>query len=210
MPTDKTPLYDSLHMGRSSIDLYANEVGAAFVDIQSFAAYVGGSPTNISVGARRLGLKTALLTGLGDDPVGRIVGDSPFRMLNRHAISHMAASRLIDFGAHSHTHPSLGRISSQECSDEIKRSVAITQQLSGRPCALFAYPFGYRQDYTAEAISCLQMQGVQVAVTGIPEPNDQRTPLMELRRYGVGADESIAVFQMKVHHLMTHVMRLSR
>ena len=63
-------IYDTLHMGRSSIDLYANEVGAAFVDIQSFAAYVGGSPTNISVGAQRLGLKTVLLTGFGDDPPG--------------------------------------------------------------------------------------------------------------------------------------------
>lgn len=66
-------IYDSLHMGRSSIDLYANEVGVAFVDIQSFAAYVGGSPTNISVGARRLGLQTALMTGLGNDPVGDFI-----------------------------------------------------------------------------------------------------------------------------------------
>lgn len=65
--------YDSLHMGRSSIDLYANDVGASFVDIKSFAAYVGGSPTNISVGARRLGLKTALLTGVGEDPVGDFI-----------------------------------------------------------------------------------------------------------------------------------------
>ena len=65
--------YDSLHMGRSSIDLYSNDVGAPFVDIKSFAAYVGGSPTNISVGGRRLGLKTALLTGLGEDPVGDFI-----------------------------------------------------------------------------------------------------------------------------------------
>ena len=60
-------------MGRSSIDLYAREVGASFVDIQSFAAYVGGSPTNISVGARRLGLNTALLTAVGEDPVGDFI-----------------------------------------------------------------------------------------------------------------------------------------
>ena len=65
--------YDTLHMGRSSIDLYSNDIGAAFVDIKSFAAYVGGSPTNISVGGRRLGLKTALLTGLGRDPVGDFI-----------------------------------------------------------------------------------------------------------------------------------------
>ena len=55
-------------MGRSSIDLYANDVGAPFVDIKSFAAYVGGSPTNIAVGAQRLGLKAAVLTAVGDDP----------------------------------------------------------------------------------------------------------------------------------------------
>jgi 5-dehydro-2-deoxygluconokinase len=60
-------------MGRSSIDLYANDVGAPFVEIKSFAAYVGGSPTNISVGARRLGLKSAVLTGLGQDPVGDFI-----------------------------------------------------------------------------------------------------------------------------------------
>ena len=65
--------YDSLHMGRSSIDLYSNDVGAPFVEINSFAAYVGGSPTNISVGARRLGLKTALVTGLGQDPGGDFI-----------------------------------------------------------------------------------------------------------------------------------------
>ncbi|MBL9135944.1 MAG: 5-dehydro-2-deoxygluconokinase [Verrucomicrobiales bacterium] len=65
--------FDSVHMGRSSIDLYSNDVGSAFVDIKSFAAYVGGSPTNISVGGRRLGLKTALLTAVGQDPVGDFI-----------------------------------------------------------------------------------------------------------------------------------------
>ena len=67
--------YDSLHMGRSSIDLYSNDVGTPFEQIGSFAAYVGGSPLNISVGAHRLGLKTALLTALGVDPVGDFILD---------------------------------------------------------------------------------------------------------------------------------------
>jgi 5-dehydro-2-deoxygluconokinase len=62
--------YDLITLGRSSIDLYANEVGSPFIDIKSFAAYVGGSPTNIAVGARRLGLNVALLTAVGQDPVG--------------------------------------------------------------------------------------------------------------------------------------------
>jgi 5-dehydro-2-deoxygluconokinase len=68
-----TKKYDSLHMGRSSIDLYSNDVGSPFEDITSFAAYVGGSPTNISVGGRRLGLNTVLLTAVGQDPVGDFI-----------------------------------------------------------------------------------------------------------------------------------------
>ncbi len=65
--------YDVLNMGRSSIDLYSNDVGSPFEQINSFAAYVGGSPTNITVGARRLGLKTALLSAVGEDPVGDFI-----------------------------------------------------------------------------------------------------------------------------------------
>lgn len=71
--TTSPPTYDLITMGRSSIDLYAHEVGAPFTEIKSFAAYVGGSPTNISVGAQRLGLKTALLTAVGEDPVGDFI-----------------------------------------------------------------------------------------------------------------------------------------
>ena len=65
--------FDLITMGRSSIDLYANEVGAPFVEIKSFAAYVGGSPTNIAVGAQRLGLRSAVLTAVGEDPVGDFI-----------------------------------------------------------------------------------------------------------------------------------------
>ncbi len=65
--------YDIIAMGRSSIDLYSNDVGAPFEQIGSFAAYVGGCPLNISVGARRLGLRVALLTAFGDDKVGDFI-----------------------------------------------------------------------------------------------------------------------------------------
>jgi len=75
--------YDVLAVGRSSIDLYANEIGAPFTEIKSFAAYVGGSPTNICVGARRLGLRTALLTAVGDD----LVGDFVLNFLEREGIA---------------------------------------------------------------------------------------------------------------------------
>src|SRR6266404_6574630 len=71
MMTDRH--FDILLMGRSSIDLYANDIGAPFPEIKSFAAYVGGCPTNISVGTRRLGLRSVLLTAVGEDPVGDFI-----------------------------------------------------------------------------------------------------------------------------------------
>jgi 5-dehydro-2-deoxygluconokinase len=69
----KSKPYDVITMGRSCIDLYSNDIGVRFEDITSFAAYVGGSPTNIAVGTRRLGLKVALLTGIGYDKVGDFI-----------------------------------------------------------------------------------------------------------------------------------------
>jgi 5-dehydro-2-deoxygluconokinase len=65
--------YDILSIGRSSIDLYAHQIGAAIADVRSFDAYVGGCPTNVSVGTRRLGLRSVMLTPLGDDQVGDFV-----------------------------------------------------------------------------------------------------------------------------------------
>lgn len=70
-----TRKYDLLTLGRSSIDLYSANVGSPFVDIQSFNAFVGGCPLNISVGATRLGLKVALLTGVGNDQVGAFISN---------------------------------------------------------------------------------------------------------------------------------------
>jgi 5-dehydro-2-deoxygluconokinase len=68
-------MLDVLCMGRSSIDLYAHQIGVPITGVSSFDAYVGGCPTNVSVGTRRLGLRSALLTGLGTDQVGDFVLD---------------------------------------------------------------------------------------------------------------------------------------
>jgi 5-dehydro-2-deoxygluconokinase len=80
---DGTGTYDLIAMGRSSIDLYSQDIGAPFEEISGFAAYVGGCPTNISVGARRLGLPVALLTAVGEDQVGNFI----LRFLDREGVA---------------------------------------------------------------------------------------------------------------------------
>ena len=70
---DSSTKYDVLTFGRSSIDLYSNDIGAPFEEITSFGAFVGGSSTNIAVSCSRLSLQTALLTAIGDDQVGKFI-----------------------------------------------------------------------------------------------------------------------------------------
>jgi 5-dehydro-2-deoxygluconokinase len=67
------PQLDVICIGRSSVDLYGVQVGGRLEDMSSFAKYVGGSPTNISVGSARLGLKSALITRVGDEHMGRFI-----------------------------------------------------------------------------------------------------------------------------------------
>ncbi|PWQ99381.1 bifunctional 5-dehydro-2-deoxygluconokinase/5-dehydro-2-deoxyphosphogluconate aldolase [Leucothrix arctica] len=67
---------DILCIGRSSVDLYGQQVGGRLEDMGSFAKYVGGSPTNTSIGAARLGLKSALLTRVGNEHMGRFIREN--------------------------------------------------------------------------------------------------------------------------------------
>jgi 5-dehydro-2-deoxygluconokinase len=61
---------DLLAIGRVSVDLYAQEPYASFLDPQTFVKSIGGSPTNVAVAGARLGLRTAVVTAVGDDPMG--------------------------------------------------------------------------------------------------------------------------------------------
>jgi 5-dehydro-2-deoxygluconokinase len=64
---------DVITIGRSSVDLYGAQVGGRLEDMGSFRKYIGGSPTNIACGAARLGLKSAVITRVGDEHMGRFI-----------------------------------------------------------------------------------------------------------------------------------------
>ncbi len=68
-----TKTLDLITIGRSSVDLYGAQVGGRLEDMGSFDKYIGGSPTNIACGTARLGLKSAVITGVGDEHMGRFI-----------------------------------------------------------------------------------------------------------------------------------------
>lgn len=69
-------MLDVITIGRSSVDLYGAQVGGRLEDMRSFNKYVGGSPTNMAVGTARLGLKSALITRVGDEHMGRFIRET--------------------------------------------------------------------------------------------------------------------------------------
>jgi 5-dehydro-2-deoxygluconokinase len=70
---------DVVCIGRSSVDLYGEQVGGRLEDMASFAKYVGGCPTNIAIGTARLGLRPGLITAVGDEHMGRFIKEQAAR-----------------------------------------------------------------------------------------------------------------------------------
>lgn len=75
---DARPL-DVITIGRASVDLYGSQVGGRLEDMRGFAKYIGGSPTNMAAGTARLGLRSALITRVGDEHMGRFIREELVR-----------------------------------------------------------------------------------------------------------------------------------
>ncbi|MGQ9407770.1 5-dehydro-2-deoxygluconokinase [Mycolicibacterium gilvum] len=65
--------YDVLAIGRSGVDVYPLQVGVGLEEVETFGKFLGGSAANVAVAAARLGNRSALISGVGDDPFGRYV-----------------------------------------------------------------------------------------------------------------------------------------
>ncbi|MAQ36950.1 MULTISPECIES: bifunctional 5-dehydro-2-deoxygluconokinase/5-dehydro-2-deoxyphosphogluconate aldolase [Thioclava] len=70
---------DVITIGRAGVDLYGAQIGGRLEDMGSFEKYIGGSPTNIACGTARLGLKSGLVTRVGDEHMGRFIREQLLR-----------------------------------------------------------------------------------------------------------------------------------
>jgi peptidoglycan/xylan/chitin deacetylase (PgdA/CDA1 family) len=141
------------------------------------------------------------------EPTATFAPESPFRILDSAAIRALVESGLVEFGAHTVTHPILSRLSPQEQAKEIAGSVEAVTRLTGQACRFFAYPNGKARDYDAHTVGLLRNHGIEAAVTTAAGANDRDPSLLELQRYGVGADLDLPMFKLMVHHVMDHFSR---
>lgn len=62
-----------LTVGRVGVDLYPQQSGLPLAKVDTFAKFLGGTATNVAVGAARLGRRSAVLTKVGPDGFGDFV-----------------------------------------------------------------------------------------------------------------------------------------
>jgi 5-dehydro-2-deoxygluconokinase len=70
------PVDEVLTMGRIGVDLYPQQIGVSLREVQTFAKFLGGSPSNVAVAAARYGRRSAVITRTGDDPFGAFIHDA--------------------------------------------------------------------------------------------------------------------------------------
>ncbi|RQS65230.1 5-dehydro-2-deoxygluconokinase [Burkholderia sp. Bp8963] len=63
-------------LGRVAVDLYAQQYGSRLEDARTFQMYLGGSSGNVAFGVARLGLKTAMISRVGDEQMGRFLRET--------------------------------------------------------------------------------------------------------------------------------------
>jgi 5-dehydro-2-deoxygluconokinase len=64
---------DAVVMGRVGFDLYPNELETPLSEVRTYTRFVGGFAGNVSTGLARLGVRTAIVSRVGDDGHGQFV-----------------------------------------------------------------------------------------------------------------------------------------
>lgn len=73
-PADRP--FDVACLGRLAVDLYAQQIGCSLESASSFSKYLGGSSANIAFGTARLGLRSAMISRVGNEQNGRFLLDT--------------------------------------------------------------------------------------------------------------------------------------
>jgi 5-dehydro-2-deoxygluconokinase len=70
---NRTTPPELITVGRVGVDLYPEQSGVPLAEVSTFAKSLGGTATNVAVGAARLGHASAILTKVGPDSFGDYV-----------------------------------------------------------------------------------------------------------------------------------------
>ncbi len=121
------------------------------------------------------------------------------RLLTADEVRVVAASPLVEIGAHSLTHPDLTRLDKDDLRREVGEGGRILERHTGRPATSFAYPLGR---YDERVVRAARRAGYTRAVVVEPLDSavDGENPEFTFPRSGVYGD-SMAIFRAKARGL---------
>jgi peptidoglycan/xylan/chitin deacetylase (PgdA/CDA1 family) len=108
------------------------------------------------------------------------------RALTEIELKSLGESSLVEIGAHTVMHPSLGSMPVDVQRQEIYQSKAWLEGKLQRQITSFSYPFGTRADYTAVTMELLKEAGFERSCSNFAAPIDADTDRFQLPRRVVG------------------------
>ena len=136
--------------------------------IRDVEAFIRGPMRRLSPGQRLAFLDAAGL------PRAR-----PPAMLTWEKVQELAATGLVDFGAHTVNHPFLDEVGFADALAEVKGSKERIETQTGRPVTSFAYPSGHVPEYHA---ALLEQAGIPYGLTTSFGVNDAASDPLLLKR----------------------------
>lgn len=120
-------------------------------------------------------------------------GEPQLKILDREMIREMSEYG-IEFGGHTQTHPDFTKIPVTEAKKEIKECKRDIEEITGKPCICFAYPFGV---YNEEILQATKNVGFQFGITTIFGPKNLDEDKMRIRRIEVRPRTTLFSFKRK-------------
>ena len=150
-------------------------------------------------------VETSALSPAGLAALFRSYGISLPEIIDRDALSEaelrkLAASPLVEIGAHTTTHPHLRRLAAADALREMQDNKAWLESLLQRPVRHFAYPFGGPQSCGAREAALARRAGFSSAVTTrlgniLPAHREHLTAVPRLRLFSEYEDLRLIDFQ---------------
>ncbi|MBV5338639.1 MAG: polysaccharide deacetylase family protein [Deltaproteobacteria bacterium] len=109
-------------------------------------------------------------------------GRTSHRVATLDEVRRLAQSELVTIGGHTVSHTRLSALSGDRQCEEITGSVSQLESWCGRQVIVFSYPFGSRDDFTAETIEICRQAGLFRAVVNIPGQYHQWTDPYQIPR----------------------------
>ncbi len=120
-------------------------------------------------------------------------GEPELKMMSKEMIREMSDYG-IEFGGHTRTHMDLKKTSTEKYTDEITGCKKDVEEITGKTCVSFAYPFGAHTKQTEDAV---KNAGYKFGISTIFGPENFGEDLMRVRRIEIRPNDGLSKFKFK-------------